>query len=150
MAQQLVFKTQTWQPVQGGYTYIPIFFFSFFFLYSLIFEYPILLLYLFLFLKPFNVPSTPLSTRRNKYCLKNYKKWCHNLIYKEEVGINHKVVCSDVCNEYVHIGCSYINRYIYRKLQTLNAPWYFKKDLKKLMSFSNVTNNTLNRLFVGK
>ena len=72
------------------------------------------------------------------------------LIYEKAVAKNHKAVCCDVCNKWVHIGCNNINTYTYRKLKKSDAPWYCKECLKKLMPFSNVTNNTLSRLFKGK
>ena len=72
------------------------------------------------------------------------------LICEKAIAKKHKAVCRDVCNKWVHIGCNNINMYTYRKLQKSDAPWYCKECLKKLMPFSNVTNNTLSRLFEGK
>ena len=73
-----------------------------------------------------------------------------SLFCGKPVGKNHKAVCSDVCNKLVHIRCNNINTYIYRKLQKSDTSWYSKEYLKKLMPFSNVTNNTLSRIFEGK
>ena len=72
------------------------------------------------------------------------------LICEKVAAKNHKAVCCDVCNKWVHIGLNNINTYTYRKLQKSHAPWYCNKCLKKLMPLSNVTNNTLNSLFEGK
>ena len=102
--------------------YIPMYFCSLFCLYILIFKHCIFLLYLFSFI----------------------------FICEKAVAKKHKTVCCDVCNKWVYIRCNNINTYIYRKLQKGDAPWYFKECLKKSMPFSNVTSNTLTRLFEGK
>ena len=102
--------------------YISMYFCSLFCLYSLIFKHCIFLLYLFSFI----------------------------FICEKAVAKKHKAVCCDVCNKWVHIGYNNINTYIYRKLQKGDAPWYRKECLKKSMSFSNVTSNTLTRLFERK
>ena len=72
------------------------------------------------------------------------------LICEKAVTKNHKAVCCDVCNKWVHIGYSNINTYTYRKLQKSDAPWSRKECLKKLIPFCNVTNDTLSRLFEWK
>ena len=72
------------------------------------------------------------------------------LICEKSVAKNHKAVSCDVHNKWVHIKCNNINTYTYRKLKKSDALWYCKECLKKLMSFSSVTNNTLSRLFEGK
>ena len=65
------------------------------------------------------------------------------LICEKAIVKNHKAVCCDVSNKWVHTGCNNINTYAYRKQQKSDPPWYCKEFLKKLMPFSNVTNNTL-------
>ena len=43
------------------------------------------------------------------------------LICEKAVAKNHKAVCCDVCNKWVHVASKNINTYTYRKLQKSDA-----------------------------
>ena len=71
-------------------------------------------------------------------------------VCSKPVAKNHKAVCCDKCDKWVHIGCNRINTYTYRKLQKSNSPWFCYQCFKKEIPFAEVSDNVLKNIFEGK
>ena len=65
-------------------------------------------------------------------------------------SVNRNAVCCDICNKRVHIYCSNITRYCYRKLQKNETPWYCKICTRWAMPFCNLADHQLEVLMLGK
>ena len=66
------------------------------------------------------------------------------------VAKNRNAVCCDKCDIWVHMVCSNLSKYCYRKLQKDNSPWLCVDCLKKEMAFSDLSDNQLKIFVSGK
>ena len=69
-------------------------------------------------------------------------------ICQKPVTKKHRAVCCDICDEWIHISCNYLDKKTYKKLQTSDSNWFCIKCMKKEIPFNNIPNqdllNTLN------
>ena len=63
-------------------------------------------------------------------CLKNVNK-------------NHRAVCCDLCDQWIHIKCNYLNLNDYNKLKNDPDPFFCINCTKDVFPFTNLTNNEL-------
>ena len=71
-------------------------------------------------------------------------------ICKRTVAENHKVVCCDVCNIWVHIKCNKINTQTYNLLKRETAAWSCIDCSKDFFPYSNLTDIELLSTMQGK
>ena len=58
-------------------------------------------------------------------------------ICEEAVAGNHRAVCCDICNIWVHIKCNRINTQTYNILKKENASWSCIECSKSIFLFEN-------------
>ena len=71
-------------------------------------------------------------------------------ICTKNVTNNHYAVYCDICKVWVHIKCNNITNYCYRKLEKSEDPWYCKKCIKDIVPFSELSQNQLDKILIGK
>ena len=72
------------------------------------------------------------------------------LVCDKPVATNHKFVCCDLHDKWVHIYCNNICKNTYQKLKKDNNPWLCKLCLQKKVPFSSLNNTEFSRLLNGK
>ena len=60
-----------------------------------------------------------------------------------KVQKRHKAIQCDICQNWVHIKCNFLDEKTYKKLQTSSDPWYCLTCLKSILPFSTITNENL-------
>ena len=65
------------------------------------------------------------------------------------VAKNHKAVQSDICDKWVHIDCSNLNVYAYKKIQKDKSPWHCICYLQKEQPYCSIDNDVLNGFMHG-
>ena len=64
-------------------------------------------------------------------------------VCNKTVSIKHKAVCCDICNQWIHIKCNFIDNKTYQNLQDSNDEWYCLNCNKTIFPFSNIDNQHL-------
>ena len=59
-------------------------------------------------------------------------------VCEKSVAINHKAVCCDVCNRWVHTRCNNICKKIYIGHKNNSTPWFCKSCIQQEIPFSNI------------
>ena len=57
------------------------------------------------------------------------------------VNKNHRAVCCDICNRWVHIKCNFFNPIDYKRLQHDPLPFFCINCISEMLPFEKVTNN---------
>ena len=72
-------------------------------------------------------------------------------MFKMQEGFckNHKAVQCDICDKWVHIICSNLNTYTYKKLQKDKSPWYCISCPQKEIPYCSISNDVLNSFMHG-
>ena len=93
---------------------------------------------------------TILKTKNHAYLIFNFAMtWLLNIHVASVLNIlqnNHNAICCDICNLRVHIKCSNVTKFCYRKLQNSQDPYYCKKCIKQILPFPELTESQLNRV----
>ena len=71
-------------------------------------------------------------------------------IRKKAVAQNHKAVCCDVCDTWVHIKCNKINTQTYNILKKEKASWSCIECSKDVFPFSKLNETDFSTIIVGK
>ena len=71
-------------------------------------------------------------------------------ICSKNVTNNHYAVYCDICKVWVHIKCNDITKYCYRKLEKSEDPWFCKNCIKDIAPFLELSQNQLEKIFIGK
>ena len=71
-------------------------------------------------------------------------------ICPKNVAKNHNAVYCDICNLWVHLKCINIRKYYYRKVQNDKELRYCKKCIKNIVPFSQLSDNQINNLMLGR
>ena len=61
----------------------------------------------------------------------------------KNVNVNHRAVCCDICNRWIHIKCNNLNQNDYFLLKNDPNPFDCICSLKDNVPFTNLTNNEL-------
>ena len=61
---------------------------------------------------------------------------CHKNVNK-----NHRAICCDICDKWIHIKCNYLNLSDYNKLKNDCNPFFCINCMNKNIPFTNLTNN---------
>ena len=72
------------------------------------------------------------------------------LVCDKPVATNHKAVCCDICDKWVHIYCNNICKNTYQKLKKDNNPCFCKLCLLMEVPFCSLNNTEFSRLLNGK
>ena len=68
---------------------------------------------------------------------------------QKAVAKNHKAICCDSCNKWIHIKCNYIDKKTYINLQRSNSSWFCINCIKKIIPFSNLSDDELKKITEG-
>ena len=71
-------------------------------------------------------------------------------ICQKAVANNHKAICCDICNKWIHISCNNVDRKTYIKLHGSNTTWYCTSCMKKELHFNTTTNQEFAKIYSGK
>ena len=71
-------------------------------------------------------------------------------ICQKAVANNHKAICCDICNKWIHISCNNLDRKTYIKLQRSNTTWYCIRCLQEELPFNTTTNQEFAKIYSGK
>ena len=66
------------------------------------------------------------------------------------VANNHRAVQCDLCDSWVHIACSNLNVYRYRKLQKDKSPWYCMCCFRKEVPYGSTNDTQLKKILHGE
>ena len=66
------------------------------------------------------------------------------------VANNHKAICCDICNKWIHISCNNLDRKTYIKLQCSNTTWYCISYLQEELPFNTTTNQEFAKIYSSK
>ena len=75
-----------------------------------------------------------------KSCIDNFCSFC-NLPFK-----NRASICCDLCNSWIHLKCSGLNRLQFDELSTTNKDWYCKNCYSDIFPFHNINNHKLSTI----
>ena len=58
-------------------------------------------------------------------------------VCSKTVANNHKELCCDSCDEWVHIKCNFLNKMTCKKLQKDNSLWFYLNYTKDQLPFQS-------------
>lgn len=70
-------------------------------------------------------------------------------ICNKQVNNNHKALCCDICQKWIHIKCNFITKTEYEKFKDDSQSWYCLKCLKDIIPFAGINNDSLFKTFQG-
>ena len=71
-------------------------------------------------------------------------------ICQKAVATKHKATCCDLCNKWIHIGCSNLNKSAYIQIQHSDANWFCMPCLKNEVPSNTITDHELEKVYNGK
>ena len=67
-------------------------------------------------------------------------------ICQKAVATKHKATCCDLCNKWIHIGCSNLNKSAYIQIQHSDANWFCMPCLKNEVPSNTITDHELEKV----
>ena len=68
-------------------------------------------------------------------------------ICQKAVAKRHEAVCSDLCDKWIHISCSNLDKKTYRNLQYSEISWFCMTCLKKELPFNSISSQHFEKIF---
>ena len=62
-------------------------------------------------------------------------------VCSKSVANNHRALCCDSCDKWVHMKCNFLNKKTYQKLQKDESPWFCINCVKDQLPFQSQINS---------
>ena len=71
-------------------------------------------------------------------------------VCSKSVANNHRALCCDSCDKWVHMKCNFLNKKTYQKLQKDESPWFCINCVKDQLPFQSQINSDPQKYILSK